>query len=190
MNLQHVNVKIFVCSETPVELEPFIDVFHRWVSAQSFSDMLIDVVDYRHVKMGPGVLLVGLEADYGMDEAENRIGLLYNRKAPLEGSNHDRMRHSLQSAAKACLLLETEFDGLKFNRREFEININDRALAPQTDDSRDTFQTELETFLRERLGISEFEIEPAQDVRRRVGALVKLVDPIEFEELTDENSNG
>ena len=91
MELQHVNIKIFVDGDLQVDLQRIIEVFHRWTAEQSMDEMLIDVADYRHVPAGPGVVLVGHEADYGLDNAGNRQGLLYNRKASIEGSNADRL---------------------------------------------------------------------------------------------------
>ncbi len=102
MQLQHVNVKIYVDGDLNVDPARFIEVFHRWIREQATNELLIDVADYRHVPSGPGVLLVGFEADYGMDNTGGRYGLRYNRKAPLEGSNADRVRQALRSAAYAC----------------------------------------------------------------------------------------
>jgi len=184
MNLQHVNVKIFVEGELPVELGRFIDVFHGWVAAQFTAEMLIDVADYRHVPEGPGVLLIGREADYALDETDGRRGLLYNRKAVLEGSNHDRFGQALQSAAKACTLLEAEFDGLRFSREEFQLFINDRGLAPRNEETCVAFRSELGTFIETVLGVSGFDIEDAADSRSRVGAVVRLSTAMDFERVS------
>jgi hypothetical protein len=182
MNFQHVNVKMFVEGELSVGPEQFIKVFHRWVAEQSLDEMLIDVADYSHVPSGPGVLLVGLEADYSLDHTGGRSGLRYNRKAPLEGSNQDRFRQAFAAASAACRRLETEFSGLKFSRREFDVFINDRALAPNTPETFAAFQPELEAFLRGMLGAQEFTFSPPGDRRRLLGATVKLDSPIELPE--------
>ena len=87
MNLQHINVKIFVDGELTVDPERFIELFHRWVATQAMAEMLIDVADYRHVPNGPSVVLVGHEADYVLDNTGGRYGLVYNRKAPLDGND-------------------------------------------------------------------------------------------------------
>ena len=180
MNLQHVNVKIPVDGELAIDLERLIEVFHRWISEQSMQELLIDVADYRHVPMGPGIVLVGHEADYALDNTGNRYGLLYNRKAPLEGSNGDRLLQALRAAAGACSLLEAEFEGLKFSRQEFELSINDRALAPNTAETRAVFRAELEAFLRDVLGASDFHLDDDRDPRCRVGARVTLSSPMEL----------
>lgn len=184
MELQHVNVKIYVDGDLQIDPERFIEVFHRWVAEQSTDELLIDVADYRHVPAGPGVVMVGHKADYAMDNAGSRFGLLYNRKAPLEGSNECRLHQALKSAADTCRLLEAEFDRegpLKFNRHEFAIIINDRALAPNTDDTYNSCKTEIESFLTTTLGHEQFSLElQSDDPRCRFTVIVKLVRPLDF----------
>ena len=184
MDLQHVNVKIFVDGDLTVDPARFIEIFHSWVQQQSMDEMMIDVADYRHVPAGPGVVLVGHESDYAMDNAENRYGLLYNRKAVLEGSNHDRFRHSLEQAAHACRLLEVALDGeapLRFDRRDFELIINDRALAPNTPQTYAECKADLESFLNKTLGHSDFNLQHRDDPRRRFSVNIKLKKPLDLE---------
>ncbi len=183
MDLQHVNVKLYLEGGLTVNLERFIEVFHRWIREGVPEGLLIDVADYRHVPMGSSVLLVGLEADYSMDNTGNRYGLRYNRKAPLNGSNKDRFREALYSAANACRLLETEFEEesrLKFSRQEFELFINDRALAPNTPETYAACKPELATFLEKMLGHSEFNVEHQDDPRSRFGVTVKVARPFDL----------
>ena len=177
MDLQHVNVKFLVEGDLKVDPARFIEVFHQWIRDEALDELLIDVADYRHVPSGPGVMLIALEADYSMDHADNRWGLRYNRKAPLDGANEDRFRQALRSAANACPLLEDEFvgtDGLKFNRREFELFINDRALAPNTPETYTSCKPELESFLKKWLGHDGFKLEHRSDPRRLFGVSVKV----------------
>ena len=188
MDLQHVNAKIYVDGDLTVDLERFIEAFHRWVAEQSMDEMLIDVADYRHVPAGPGVVLVGHEADYAMDNAGNRWGLLYNRKAPLDGGNHDRFRQALRSAANACQLLETLFEAegqLKFSRREFALFINDRALAPNTPDTYAACKPELEGFLKGLLGHEHFNLAHDAEPRRRFGVIVSVAQPFDLDAIQE-----
>lgn len=178
MELQHINIKFFVDGELQVDLEKIIEVFHRWTAEQSMDEMLIDVADYRHVPAGPGVVLVGHEADYALDNASNRQGLLYNRKAAIDGSNADRIHQALTAASRACDLLEAEFPGqLKFDRQSFELIINDRALAPNTSDTFEAIIPELEGSLDE-LGSPASEVSHDADPRRRFSLSVALGKPL------------
>lgn len=130
--VEHVNVKIFAV-EDEVDLSPAIEVFHRWIQQETCPELPIDVADYRHVPAGPGVVLVGHEANYSLDCAERRLGLLYNRKAPLPGTTREKIRQAFEAALAACRRLEADpaFGGrLRFRRNEAEILFNDRLLAP------------------------------------------------------------
>ena len=178
MQLQHVNIKIFVDGDLQIDLQRIIEVFHRWTAEQSMDEMLIDVADYRHVPAGPGIVLVGHEADYALDNAGNLLGLLYNRKAAIDGSNADRFRQALAAASKACDLLEDEFPGqLRFNRKEFELIINDRAFAPNTAETFESCKPELKAFLGE-LGQTDAELNHNAESRRRFTVNVKLSEPL------------
>lgn len=193
MELQHVNVKIPVEGELSVAPRLFIDVFHQWIREGVFDELLIDVADYRHVPAGPGVMLIGHEADYSLDNAGGRWGLRYNRKAPLAGSNEDRFAQALRSAAGACRLLETHFasDGpLAFSRREFELFINDRAMAPNTPATWAACQPELSAFVEGLLGHGEFTMEKQCDSRSRFGVMVTAARPFELTADFDQPPNG
>jgi len=182
MELQHVNVKIYVDGDLIVAPARFIDVLHRWIRDQVLDELLIDVADYRHVPAGPGVMLISHDADYSMDNTGGRWGLLYNRKAAVEGSNEDRLRQAVASAANACRLLEEEFtgDGLEFSRNELQIIINDRALAPNTPETLAATQPELESFLSTLFGHGDFTITPESDPRRRFGVTVTASSPFDL----------
>ena len=181
MELQHVNAKFPVDGELTIDPEEIIKVFHRWTAEQSMTEILIDVADYRHVPDGPGVVLVGHEADYAFDNGGGRWGLLYNRKAALDGTNQDRFHQAVCAAVQACVLLEHEFESLRFSRQELEIVINDRALAPSTPETWEVCRADLETFLNAFLGHGDFTLEFEQDPRRRFGAIAGFSRPYDFE---------
>ncbi len=188
MELQHINVKIYVEGDLNVAPARFIEVFHHWVRDQVLDELLIDVADYRHVPAGPGVILIGHQADYSMDNTDDRYGLRYNRKASLDGGNEDRLRQAFWSAANACRLLEAEFatDGpLKFNRHEFELFINDRALAPNTPETMAACKPELEAFLQDVLGQGDFVLKHQADPRRCFGVTVELARPFDLTAILD-----
>ena len=183
MDLQHVNIKIPVQGDLNVPAERFIGIFHNWIKDDTLDELLIDVADYRHVPAGPGVMLIGHEADFSMDHAGNRWGLRYNRKAPLPGSNEDRFHQALKSAAHACCLLESELakDGpLTFSRKEFELFINDRALAPNTPETYAACKPQLEAFVQSVLGHGEFNLTHVGDSRTLFRVTVTASKPFDL----------
>ena len=181
MNIQHVNIKFFVESDFTIDLERLIEVFHGWVAEQSTTELLIDVADYRHVPDGPAVVLIGHEADYVLDKTDGRPGLLYNRKAACDGTNNDKLRQSVAAALQACEKLEQLFPGLSFSRTQFELRINDRALAPNEQPTYDAFQPLLEEFVTTVLGQASFTSERHNADRRKLfGLSVELDSPVQL----------
>ena len=151
--IQHINLKIFVSDAGAIELADAVGVFHQWIRDSVCPgvcpEMLIDVADYRHVAAGPGVMLIGHEANYSLDNRENRLGLLYNRKASLNGGFRTRLEQAHRSALGACGRLEQEgaFRGkLKFDGSAMEVFINDRLLAPNNDETWQALGPELESY--------------------------------------------
>lgn len=67
MNPARVSVA-FPTTTPPPDLEPAVAVFHRFIQRGLVEGLILDVADYRHVPRGPGVLLVGHDVDYGVDE--------------------------------------------------------------------------------------------------------------------------
>ncbi|MGA3094996.1 MAG: hypothetical protein ABSF25_00960 [Bryobacteraceae bacterium] len=145
-------------------------VFQRWIRESVVEELLIDVADYRHVPAGPGVVLVGHEANYSLDNGASRLGLLYNRKAPIEAGAAENIAQALRAALAACRRLEEEpeFEGkLRFGR-DIEIIINDRALAPNTDDAFASLEPAIESALQAVYGAVEFHLERLGAARERL----------------------
>jgi len=176
MEIQHLNVKIFAESSAGVDREKFTPIFHSWIQEQSGGELLLDVADYLHVPAGPGIVLIGEEADYSMDETGHRLGLRYNRKSPLAGDNAAKLRQSLRSVLKAALKLEADprLEGsLKFSRRELEFFVNDRGIAPNTPDLWNASRGDFEAFLAKIFAANPFHLTPNVDPRQRFGFSVK-----------------
>lgn len=168
MELQHVNVKLLVKHLEEHGLEPLIQVFHSWIQDQGHGELLIDVADYRHVPAGPGVVLIGHEANYSLDHTGGRWGVRYNRKAVLEGTNQDRLTQAAQAALAASQRLEMDprLNGkIRLEGREIEVFINDRLLAPNTEETRAAAEPEFRAFFSRLFGSSEFDLACPRDPR-------------------------
>jgi len=186
MELQHVNVKLYLRDPQAVKLEALIPVFHGWIQSKACEELMIDVADYRHVHAGPGVVLVGHQADYSVDNTDNRLGIRYNRKATLAGSNHDRFSQALRAALRACQRLETDeklSGSLRFNGHDMKLFVNDRMLAPNTGRLTDLVQAELRSFLENVFGDSEFEMKFDSNPRSLFGVEVHAVKPLELDKV-------
>jgi len=186
MNLQHVNVKLLARDPEKVDLEPLIPIFHSWIANKVFEELLLDVADYRHVPAGPGVVLIGLQADYSVDNTGDRLGVRYNRKAALDGDNQECLRQAARAALTAFQLLENEphLEGkLKFDGREIEVFVNDRLVAPNREATREAFRVDFQKFFEQLLGGGEFSLAYDTDPRRLFGLTLKTSRPFTVAEL-------
>lgn len=153
MESTRLHVKFFAESAAH-DLHAYIPVFHRWIREQVLSELMIDVVDYGHVKDGPGVVLIGHGSDYYLDSGEGRLGLLYSRKraAPAPA---DRLSDAFRRALNACRLIEQEKDvpaALRFRTDEILIRVPDRLRAENTDAGFQAIEPEIEAFLSNLYG--------------------------------------
>jgi hypothetical protein len=186
MQLQHVNVKLLVRNPEEVDLEPLIPVFHGWIQNQVGEGLLLDVADYRHVDAGPGVVLIGHEGNYSVDNTDNRLGVRYNRKAALDGSNQDRLKQATRAALAACQRLEAESrmgGKLRFNGQEMEIFINDRLLAPNSESTREAFKSDFEKFFQQLFKSGNFSTSYGSDPRKLFAVSVKTAQPFPVADL-------
>jgi hypothetical protein len=186
VELQHVNVKLLLRNPEAVDLEAVVPVFHSWIQEQSSEELLLDVASYTHVKDGPGILLIGHEADYSLDLTEGRLGVRYNRKASLEGSSGSRLNQAALAALRAVERLES--DGrlggtIQFDGRRLEIFINDRLLAPNSDETRQTADPELRAFLGRLLVGEGYSLAYEAEPRRLFGVRVQFDREFKISEL-------
>lgn len=182
MDVQHVNLKLHLNNSGAVDLESLIPIFHDWVREQSCEETLVDVADYRHVPSGPGILLVGHEADFSLDQGDHRLGARYNRKARLPGSNHDRFRQALRAVLVACQKLEDDArlgGKLNFECRALELFVNDRLLAPNDEKTYESLAPEVEEFCDALFGRKNYSLKHQPDSRKRFSILVQTPQPID-----------
>jgi hypothetical protein len=181
MELQKLNVKFFVAEPDQVPLTTFIDIFHSWI--QATDGIYYDVADYSHMQAGPGVLLIAHEANISIDETSGRRGLLYNRKQLLDGSNRDRLSRVFKTALEYCRRIEEEpsLKGrIKFRANEALFLINDRLLAPNTEETFRAVRPDLEELARTMYGGADFVLEhDSQDPRKRFS--VHIETPLSFD---------
>jgi hypothetical protein len=188
MQLQHVNVKLLVRNAEAVRLEPLIPVFHSWIEAQNGDELLIDVADYTHVPAGPGIVLIGHEGNYSVDNTDNRLGVRYNRKATFGGSNQECLAQAARAALTACRRLEAEprlGGSFRFNGQDIEIFVNDRLIAPNNAATREAFDADFHLFSQKLFRGKEYSISYGDDPRSLFTAYVKAARPFSVAELLD-----
>lgn len=180
MELQKINVKFFVAEPNQVPLPAFIDIFHSWI--QATDGIYYDVADYSHMQAGPGILLIAHEANISIDETGGRRGLLYNRKQPLQGSNRERLRLAFRSALENCKRLEEEplLQGrLRFPGNEVLFFVNDRLLAPNTEETFQAVKPDLDDLARTMYAGADFTLRREADPKKRFSVQIRT--PVSFE---------
>ena len=172
IELQHVNVKLLVKDPQSVDLEAAVPVFHQWIQGQVCDELLLDVADYTHVPDGPGIVLIGHEADYALDNTDGKLGVRYSRKATVAGSNLDRLEQATRSVVRAFERLQQDLKP-SFNGTDLEVVINDRLLAPNTDTTKKAAEPEIRKFLARVFDGAGYSLTFPSDPRRLFGVAVK-----------------
>jgi hypothetical protein len=182
MNIQHINIKFFIENPESVNLAEYAAVFNTWIQRHALDELLIDVADYIHVHNGPGLLLIGHEADYSLDNRAGRLGLLYNRKEPLEGTTQEKLAQAARAVLTAGRLLEKE-NGLKFNGQETQVIVNDRLLVPNNTKTFGAVEPDLKAFFNKLFNGTEYAITNIAEPRERFTVNVKAAKNFDLETL-------
>ncbi len=182
MNIQHINIKFFIENPQSVNLAEFSAVFNTWIQRQVTEELLVDVADYLHVHNGPGLILIGHEADYSLDNRAGHLGLLYNRKEQLEGTTQEKLAQAVRAALTAARLLENE-NGLKFNGQDVQVTINDRLIAPNTTETFGALEPDLRAFFNKLYNGVEYTITNNVDPRERFTVNIKAEANVDVETL-------
>src|SRR5262245_56249034 len=182
MNIQHVNIKFYLENAETVNLADYAAVFNTWIQKQRLEELLIDVADYLHVHNGPGIMLIGHEADYSLDNRAGRLGLLYNRKEQIEGTSQEKLSQAVRAALIVAQILEKE-NGLKFNGSEVQVVINDRLLVPNTAETYSALEPELKSFFERLYNGADFSLAQNTNPRERFTVDVKTESAFDVETL-------
>jgi hypothetical protein len=182
MNIQHINIKFYLENPETINLAEYAAVFNNWIQKQRLEELLIDVADYLHVHHGPGIMLIGHEADYSLDNRAGRLGLLYNRKEQLDRTTQEKLAQAVRAALITAQILEKE-NGLKFNGSEVQIVINDRLLVPNTAETFAALEPDLRAFFDRLYGGVEYSLTYNDNSRERFTANIKTSASFDIEAL-------
>lgn len=186
MTPQRIAVKFFTRPGARVDLPDFIDLFHRFIQENLVEGFLVDVADYAHVPDGPGIILVGHDVEYAIDQTGGRPGLLTTRKRtgdiPLAELATDTLRKALGTV---CAIEREAPPGLRFETSELEIHIVDQLVAPNDEAAFEAVAKEIEPALREVYGAAKIQVSRVHgdDTRRMLAVAVKAPDAQDAEKL-------
>ena len=124
---KRLGVKFSLKQEPKLQPDDILPIFQRWIQEHTVEGMLIDVIDYKHVPDGPGIVLVSDEADYAYDLGAGQVGLHYVRKRDLPNDFAAALRLVYQRAMEGARALQAEApDDLMFDYSRANINFLDR----------------------------------------------------------------
>ena len=128
---QRLAVKFGLKRAPGLQPSDILPIFQRWIQQRSVPGMLIDVIDYKHVPEGPGIVLIADEADYAWDLGDGAVGMRYIRKRALPETLAEALRLCFLHAQIAAQTLESEApDAIAFDFGAAEITFFDRLYYP------------------------------------------------------------
>ena len=186
IDLQQINVKVFVTEESSISYQNFIQVFNKWMEEADHDDYL-NYADYSFTHAGPGVLLISKPVNYSIDNARNRHGFLYNQKEKVEGNNHQKNSQAFIKTFQKCQKLEQEQDlgnKVRFKGGEILFMVNNRHLAPNTQGTFEAVKLELSPVLEKIYGNADFTLKRAsEDSRERFAVLISSTSNLDVSSL-------
>ena len=144
-----VGAKLYAENPEVIDLSAYVPIFHGWIQRRMLDGVPIDVADYAHVPDGPGVMLIGHEADRSLDLGEGRPGIVYQRKRDGGGRLEDRVAAAIEAADRTATEIENDpaADGVRFGRNEIVLRINDRLAAPNDEATLEALRPAIEAGL-------------------------------------------
>jgi hypothetical protein len=131
---KRLSVKLYATPDSDIQPAKVMPIFQRWIQEDALEGLLLDVVDYKHVHYGPGIILIGHEEDYGLDFSEGRAGLLFTLKQNTYETLTEAVRDSFRLALLAAEKLASQTD-INFNYKELKVTLLDRLKTPNTDET-------------------------------------------------------
>jgi len=120
------------------DIESFVPLFHNWIQEDRIPNhVMVDVVDYKHIPDGPGIMLIAHEGHFSLDFEDNELGLLYMRKTPL-GDNMAETLSGIQEIldfAVGLIKIDSSMgEKIEFSD-EYQLISNDRFKFPKNTES-------------------------------------------------------
>jgi hypothetical protein len=187
VDLQKINIKIFIDVPARIRLEPFLNIFARWREDKSDPAEWIDLADYAHVANGPGVMLIGRQGNLSADLCEPGPGLLYANKSGLSGRLEDRVLETWRRGLTLVRRLHADPDypgELQPRPGAWEITFNDRLVAPNTDETDQVLQPGVRTVARKLFGTDGFALVRQADSERRCAYSLNALNEIDLDQMT------
>lgn len=175
MTPKRISVKLFARNPEVADISDFTAVLQRWIQQHTLDGLLIDVVDYKHMHDGPGIILIGDEGDTAYDLRDGKPGVMYTLKRHEETALSGVLQNAFRIVLSAAIALETDaaLNGLRFDYSTVKVEFLDRLNYPNRPETWTALEAagELHSFVAARYDEAA-KIELAHDDPREVFALL------------------
>ena len=188
-NLQRIHVKLLAEAPGDFSLDPFLAIFARYRQDAENPENWVDLADYAHMPKGAGMLLAGHRGNFSVDLGEPGPGFLYAGKGGFAGPFEERILEAFRRclALVEPLLSEPEYPaGLHPSWGLWELVINDRLSAPNTDETDAALRPCVETALTRLFGSGAYSADRESDSRRRYGFSIRAKNAATLDDLKGE----
>ncbi len=175
IDLQRIHLKLLAEAPADFSVDPFLAVFARLRHDKANPEDWVDMADYAHMPKGAGMLLAGHRANFSIDLGDPGPGFLYAGKSGHEGAIDERVLETFRRciALVEPLLAEPEYpSALQPAWGSWELVVNDRLEAPNTDATDAELRSGIETAL-DRLFGGNYTAEREPDPGRRYGFSIR-----------------
>jgi hypothetical protein len=187
METERFCVKFFAQSDTDINDEIFINIFHEWIRYQKLGGVLLDVADYRHVPNGPGMMLITHEINFAMDRTNGHFGLFAQQKMSQADNRQDQMLALIRATIAFGALLGSDWrvkKNLSLEGGQFHLMSNNRLVVPNSDSAFANILPDLEAaasviYPGQNISVTRLENDP----RERLTAVVDAGASMSLKEL-------
>jgi len=160
-----------------IDHQSFIALFHAFIREKTVEGLLLDVADYGHVPEGPGIMLIGHDVDYAIDQTAGKTGLLTVKKRIEAGSLAALLEDTVRLGLLAAKAVQDHAStGVAFATDVVQLQFFDRLAAENSSAGFDSCRSELEG-LAARLFGEGAKVEHADAVEPRRPLTADLVGP-------------
>ena len=170
MDLQRIDLKVFLDAPEGVKYEPVLTIFDRWRQQTDHPSDWVDLADYGHMQQGPAILMAGKRDRIAVDTNLPGAGILVQTQKGLSGSIEERFVEAFRRhlAMSAELTGAPEFPAaLAVRCGDWLVTINDRLQFPNTDATDQVLRSGMVAALDRLFGDSGYNLERDTDPQRR-----------------------
>ena len=134
-DIVRIGAKLYAENPGVIVADDYVPLFHGWIQRRVLDGTPIDVADYKHVPDGPGIMLIGHEADRALDSARAAPASSTSASGRARGALEERFAAAIEAADRTAAEIEDDpaAAGVRFGRDEILLRVNDRLRAPNDD---------------------------------------------------------